>query len=68
MAHVYHLTCTSRLPWIVELRPGRGYPVDFPWATTNIQGDRASKQTVSHNPIALLRGAAHAGARNLLVI
>lgn len=48
--HVYHFTCTARLPWIVatkELRPGRnqvgGFPSpDFLWATIRSQGDRTA--------------------------
>ena len=48
--HVYHFTCTARLPWIIatrELRPFRdptsGFPnPDFVWATTRRQGDRTA--------------------------
>ncbi len=66
---VYHFTCTARLPWIVEameLRPGRnqigGYPVDFLWATTNLQGDRtaAAMQGYRTSLTALVRLTLHA--------
>jgi hypothetical protein len=46
---VYHFTDTTRLPWIIdsgELQPGKnrigGYPLDFLWATSSLNGDRTS--------------------------
>ena len=66
---VYHFTCTARLPWIVaagELQPGRnqigGYPVDFLWATTNLQGDRTASAELGYvaGMTALVRLTLHA--------
>jgi hypothetical protein len=66
---VYHFTCTARLPWIVaagELQPGRnqigGYPVDFLWATTNLQGDRTASAMSGYRAgmTALVRLTLHA--------